>query len=389
MSRTPIGVCVLAVSLVATLCGCAGMGAGPAIPLGNDWTTVATSAQGPAGAAGSRPAATGMPVIKVPAQRESLEATLGVQVYWNSAGSRANMEADANRIFNYVVSMGANSVAINFFFFTDGEYPTHVYGIQGATPSPAIMAMVVRNAREHRLRVLLRPLLNEKNIQIIRGAWRGSIEPQSVSSWFQSYYRFLKPYFIAAQASGADAFNIGAELDSLAPDEPHWTALKVAAAKLFKGQFVYAVNYGRWQENPPYEPVRDAAVDAYPLLGLPDSATVTELTAAWVSWLHHEPESVLRRTVLQEVGIAAVSGAYAEPALPFPSGTPLDVAIQRKWFASACAAAKETHMAGIYFYAVNSTDHPSDRPAAASYAPGSFINRSDGIIKACFASGWS
>jgi hypothetical protein len=46
-------------------------------------------------------------------------------------------------------------------------------------------------------------------------------------------------------------------------------------------------------------------------------------------------------------------------------------------------------MAGIYFYDVNSTDHPSDRAAAASYAPGSFTDRSDGVIKACFASGWS
>ena len=47
-------------------------------------------------------------------------------------------------------------------------------------------------------------------------------------------------------------------------------------------------------------------------------------------------------------------------------------------------------MAGIYFYAVNSTDHPSDRAAARRATHlGSFINRSDGIIKACFASGWS
>ncbi len=388
MRRTPIGVCVLAASLVVTLCGCAGVGAGPAIPPGNDWTTVAASAPGVA-RAGSGPAADNMPVSKVPAQRSSLEATLGIQVYWNSAGSQANVEADANRIFNYVVRLGANSVAINFFFFTDGEYPTRVYGVQGTTPSPAVMTLVVRNAREHGLRVLLRPLLNEKNIETIRGDWRGSIEPQSVSSWFRSYYRFLKPYLIAARAGGANAFNIGAELDSLAPDEPDWTVLKAAAAKLFKGQLVYAVNYGRWQEHPPYEPVPDAAVDAYPQLGLSGSATVTELAAAWVSWLHHEPESVLRRTVLQEVGIAAVSGAYAEPALPAASGTPLDVAIQRKWFASACAAAKETHLAGIYFYAVNSTDHPSDRAAVASYAPGSFINRSDGVIEACFASGWS
>ena len=125
------------------------------------------------------------------------------------------MEADANRIFNYVVRLGANSVAINFFFFTDGEYPTHVYGVQGTTPSPATMAMVIRNAREHGLRVLLRPLLNEKNIGIISGDWRGSIEPQSVSSWFQSYYRFLKPYFIAAQASEANAFNTTSALNSI------------------------------------------------------------------------------------------------------------------------------------------------------------------------------
>ena len=52
------------------------------------------------------------------------------------------------------------------------------------------------------------------------------------------------------------------------------------------------------------------AVDAYPLLGLGDSATCGELTAAWVCWLHSRPESVLKRTVLQEVGIAAVAGAY-------------------------------------------------------------------------------
>ena len=382
---TPISVCVLVAALVAMLCGCAGVGAGPAIPPGNDWTTQATAAPD----AASRPALDGMPVSKVAAQRGKLNAALGIQVYWNSTGSRANMEADANRIFNYIVRLGANSVAINFFFFTNGEYPSYVYGVRGSTPSPTIMAMVVRNAREHGLRVLLRPLLNENNIAIINGAWRGSIEPQSVSSWFRSYYGFLKPYLIAAQQSGANAFNIGAELDSLAPDESGWTALKAAAAELFKGQLVYAVNYGRWQEDPPYEPEPDAAVDAYPLLGLGDSATRAELTAAWVSWLHHEPESVLRRTVLQEVGIAAVSGAYAEPARMAPRGTPLDVAIQQKWFASACAAAKKAHMAGIYFYDVNSTDHPSDRAAAASYAPGSFIDRSNGVIKACFASGWS
>ncbi len=56
-----------------------------------------------------------------------------------------------------------------------------------------------------------------------------------------------------------------------------------------------------------------------------------------MNWLRQHPDSVLRKTVLQEVGIAAVAGAYAEPALVAPSGTPIDVTIQRNcryeaWF---------------------------------------------------------
>lgn len=383
MSRTRLGASLLAAVIAATLCGCAGLEAAPAVPPYNDWTTLASPAP-------LRLFIDGVPVSEVTAQSGGLHASLGIQVYWNSVGPRAKLEADANRIFNYAVGLGANSVAIDFFFYTDGEHPSRVYGVPGSTPSPATIAMVVANAREHGLRVLVRPLLNDDNIKTIRGDWRGSIKPRSIGSWFESYYRFLRPYLAAAQESRTTAFGIDTELDSLAPDRHDWAGLEAAAAKLFKGQLAYAVNYGLWQEDRPDQPVPDAALDAYPLLGLTDSATAAELTTAWVSWLRrHRPEQVLKRTVLQEVGIAAVAGAYAGPALTAPSRAAPDVPVQRKWFAAACTAAKETTMAGIYFFDVNSSDNPSDRAAAARYAPGSFIDRSDGVIKACFASGWS
>jgi hypothetical protein len=384
VSGTRAAAKLLATAVVATLCGCAGLGAGPAVPVGNDWTALASPAPGTAQLIG------GMPVSKVTARSKRLTATLGIQVFWDSTGPRAKLAAEANRIFDYVVDLGANSVAIDFFFYTDGEHPRYVYGVPGSTPSPATIAMVIANAREHGLRVLVRPLLNDANITIVRGDWRGSIEPWSVASWFTSYYSFLRPYLAAAQQSKATAFGIDTELDSLAADHREWASLQAAAAKLFKGQLVYAVNYGLWQKDRPDEPVPDAAVDAYPLLGLPGSATVAELTAAWVSWLQgHRPAAVLKRTVLQEVGIAAVAGAYAGPALAAPGRAPVDLSVQRKWFAAACAAAKQAHLAGIYFFDVNSTDDPADLAAVARYAPGSFIGRSDGVIEACFASGWS
>lgn len=374
---------LLSLILATMLCGCAGLAAGPAVPPGNDWSTLPSPAP-------PKVYINGILVDQVSARSADLHASLGVQLYWNSSGSPKKLENEATRIFNYIVGLGANSTAINFPFYTNGEYPSRVYSVSSETPSPATIAMAVADARKHGLRVLVRPVLNDDNIKVITKDWRGSIEPEPLSAWFASYYRFLQPYLTAAQAGQANSFDIDTELDSLAADHGDWSSLQAKAATLFKGNIVYTVNYGLWQEDRPDEPVPDAAVDAYPQLNLRDDATVAELTSAWIAWLRgHRTESVLKKTVLQEVGIAAVAGAYAAPALTAPSGTRLDLSVQQKWFAAACAAAKQTHVAGLYFFDVNSTDNPSDRAAAASYAPGSFIDRSDGVIRACFASGWS
>jgi hypothetical protein len=366
-----------AVPSACALCACAGLGAAPAIPGGESWTAAASAAP--------HPDPTGASVYKVSAARQALTTALGIQVFW-APDTAASIAVDSNRIFNYIVGLGANSVGINFYFFTNGVDPTSVHGVRRRTPSPAIIGEIVAEARAHGLRVLVRPLLNEDNIIDARGDWRGSIQPPSLGAWFASYFRFLRPYLIAAQRAGATSFNVGSELDSLAQSKAEWTSLKAKAGRLFRGQLEYAVNYGRWQEDPPYEPVPDAAVDAYPQLGLGDHATARRMTAAWVRWLRNQPESVLRKTVLQEVGIAAAAGAYAQPAKVAPAGTPLDIPVQTKWFEAACAAAKRTGMAGIYFYDVNGTDQPS---AAADYPPGSFIGRGDRAIKACFTSKWS
>jgi hypothetical protein len=370
----------LAPVLAIVLGGCGGLAAGPGVPAGNDWTTVAPP----------KVFINGILADQVSESGASLRDSLGVQVYWNQIGPKKKMENQATRIFNYIVGLGANATAIDFPFYTNGEYPTHVYGMPGKTPSPALIALVVADARKHGLRVLVRPVLNDDNIKVVKDAWRGSIRPKSLSAWFGSYYDFLKPYLSAARKSQAGSFNIDTELDSLAPDKSYWARLQAKARKLFPGGLGYAVNYGLWEQDLLSTPVPNVAVDAYPQLGMKDNATVAELTAAWVSWLRgYRTQAVLKKTVLQEVGIAAVTGAYSAPAITPPDGTPLVLSIQRKWFAAACAAAKQTHVPGLYFFDVNSTDKPSGHAATSHYAPGSFVGRSDDTIKACFASGWT
>jgi hypothetical protein len=364
---------VALVGLAAAVTACANVGLAPRVPVAQDWTSL------PAAVAD----------VVTPAHQD-LKSTLGVQVVWQSDTPQVQTEAEANRIFNYVVGLGANEVGIDFYFFTDGADPTKVYPDPGVTPSPYTIGLIVASARQHGLRVLLRPLLNENNLGTAAGNWRGNIQPKSRSAWFTSYYAFLQPYLTIAQENHATGFAIGTELDSLASDKAQWSALEARAGYVYSGQLTFAINWDDWKKNARYEPVSPVAVDAYPTTTLSQQATVPELTAAWMKWLLRQPEPTLKKTVLQEVGIAPNDGAYADPAGYGAAEPQVNGNIQRRWFAAACAAAKRTHVAGLFYWTVYDTDQPGE-PASLldSTRTLSFTSVSDNVIKACFATGWS
>jgi hypothetical protein len=370
-------------AIIAAVAGCDGVGVAPAVPQSQDWIVAPPMTN----LAPVAPALINGPGTMVVSEaRQRLHKDLGVQVFWSSDTSPARTAAEADRMFNYVVWLGANSVGIDFNFYTNGVNPTYVYSEPGSTASPATIGLVIANARKHGLRVLVRPLLNEDNLA--GHAWRGAIHPVSATQWFASYMTFLKPYFVEAQHHKASSFAVGAELESLTADKSQWATLDTDAAELFSGQLTYAYNWGSWENGSSFAPAPSTGVDAYPPFKLGVSATVPQLTSAWVHWLHSRSAKALKSAVMQEVGIAPVVGAYTDPSKLAASGTRIDAKIQRSWFAAACDAAKETHVAGMYFYNVYNTDQPT-RPVDITSPTGSFVDISDTIIRACFASGWS
>src|SRR5262245_18566493 len=161
---------------------------------------------------------------------------------------------------------------------------------------------------------MLRPIIDEKNITGYPNAWRGSIEPKNVSAWFASYLETLMPYLVASEAAGAHMFVVGTELDSLVDRAAPWRILMPAAAEVFSGGLSYADNWGEWASGRPAIAGAVPGLDAYPQLGLADSATVAQITNAWTRWLQKRPAE-LTSTVVQEIGIAATPGAYRLPAL--------------------------------------------------------------------------
>ncbi|MEY9906703.1 hypothetical protein ABIA35_002925 [Catenulispora sp. MAP12-49] len=319
-----------------------------------------------------------VPATKAPA------AQLGIDVYWHTPTDPAKARGAAAPILNYVVGLHANSIALAFPIFTDGARPTRVYTDPASTPDPATLGALVAAAKARGLRVTVRPLIDETDISVTPGQWRGSIVPADADAWFASYRSVLDPYLAAAQTVHADEFVLGAELNSLI-HAPQWQDVYTDAAARFHGELSYADNWDTWArgEAPPAIPT--IGLDAYPPVDLPDTATVGELTTAWTAWLQHRSAATLAATVIQEVGIPAQPGVFKTPYVWGVSGAPITPAIQQNWFAAACQSARSLGMPGLYYWSVDSTDPLNGH----SDSPGSFVGRGDSAIKECFADPWN
>jgi Glycoside Hydrolase Family 113 len=363
--------------LTGLLTSCARLG--PSIPAAPPGPT--SSSSSPAASAG---AAAALAVPHVSAAAGATTAQLGVQVYWHEVTDDEAVKGNADRLFDYAIGLGANSIGISFPIYTDGVQPTRVYTRDRVTPTPDSLQVVIGEAKARGLRVMLRPLIDEENIKDGAGAWRGTIKPRNITAWFASYQATMMPFLTAAEAAHADMFVLGSELDSLVGQAARWHALQAAAAAVFNGRLAYADNWTQWVTGRPGVSGVDPGLDAYPQLHLPDSATVAQIAAAWIAWFQRRPPE-LTRTVVQEVGIAATPGAYKEPAAWGKPGQTLAPRIQANWFAGACGAVKSLHMSGIYFW---NLDAWADPTKAATYTTGSFIGRGDSAIKTCFAAGW-
>jgi hypothetical protein len=376
--RIPAGV-IIAVALVTVASACS-------IPSRPAWwpkpKRSVTVAAKPA------PSPTPVPTVAEPWQPGMRQ--LGIQVYWTenpNDQSDAVVEAKARRLINYAISLNANSIAISFPFYTYGITSDQVYADPGTTPTPRQIADFLTVANQSHIRVTIRPILNE-DVLVAQNplAWRGSIQPESVSAWFQSYQQLLMPYAVAAQQGHAATFVIGTELESL-ETEPEWSGLVSEIQSVYTGQLAYDENYTEFADGDQDLPLPGHNVDAYPGFDLPDDASISALTQAWESWIGAHREVVIQQMLLSEVGIAAVPGAYQSPGAWIGTvNAPIDVQVQANWYQAVCnAVAAENVGGGIYWWEINFDADPAN-PAPFESDRLTFVGRPAAqVIQSCFA----
>jgi hypothetical protein len=303
----------------------------------------------------------------------------------NTLDSAAVIRAKARRIINYAISLDANSIILSFPFYTYSIASDKLF-TDNSTPSPAHIAIFLDEAAKSGIRITLRPILNEDSLLAQNpNAWRGLVEPTNRTAWFESYRKLLIPYAAVAAEGHAETFVIGTELASLEGD-PRWPELIRNIRSVFPGQLAYDENYVEYEQYDSNLPLSVVDVDAYPRFQLPDSATVRQLTRAWELWLGTHALAVRRQTILNEVGITALSGAYSNPARWFGvQQLPFVPTMQSHWFNAVCRAVLKERIGGLYWWEVDFDANPSD-PAPFQSNKITFLGRpAQKQVKACFA----
>jgi hypothetical protein len=312
---------------------------------------------------------------------------LGINVYWlaNAKDPADVINAKARRIINYAIGLNANSIVLSFPFYTYSITSNALYA-SVQTPSPAHIALFLKEAAASGVRVTLRPILNEDNLVVENpNAWRGDIEPTDPGAWFTSYQQLLMPYATVAAAGHAETFVVGTELNSVEQD-PRWPALIQNIRSVFTGELAYDENFDEFQQKDANLPVPVFGVDAYPRFQLTDSATVDQLSGAWEQWLSTHTLAVRERTILSEVGITPVAGSYSDPGHWYGvQQDPIMPIMQSRWFNAVCDAASAEHLGGLYWWEIDFDADPAN-PVPFQSNKITFLGRpAQQQVQACFA----
>jgi len=301
--------------------------------------------------------------------------------------SLQQLNREATSYGSFVSSLNANAVTLVFPLFTRSIHSNVITTTpfspgDAPTPSPQALAAVVRGLESQGLRVTLRPLLNERRLG---SQWRGLIVPANPAAWFRSYEAVLRPYLEVARTTNIDGIVIQSELSNLARD-PHWASFVAWVRDYFRGQLMWDMSVNQIMTGAP-SPTIQNWYDFYPRVpSATPGSSVSDLVAGWNTFASaYTFPANAAGSVLGEVGILAIDGAYAQSSLKALTGT-FDQTIQANWFTAGCQFAKAHGYRGITFWALYlSASVPSMTMPTPAY-PSSLQPAGLAAIKTCFAS---
>lgn len=311
---------------------------------------------------------------------------VGVNLYVKDNYSLKDVTEWGERDLKYIAdTLKLKAVAIDWDYNVPSDGSDVVETSRTRTPTIADLTELTNVAKSYGLRVEYRALfaINDSDSR------DGSIVPRHIGAWLDSLLSTETPALKLAEDEHVSEFVAGTEMASV-DRSAQWGGFFKKAAKIYKGSLSYASWGGRsdpdsggfFDKHRVDLPISDLGATAYPPIDLTRNASVAELTKAWKHFLTaHTPESVLRRTAIDEIGIPALSGSYHDPWQWDNLSGNADPTVQARWFEAACDAVTAEHMRGIYFW----SEPLNDDPAKPFKSLVGFLGRPESLnaIKSC------
>lgn len=226
-------------------------------------------------------------------------------------------------------------------------------------PTPEALEQGIRAARAMGFHVFVVPL-----VTVGAAGWAGLIhyhDPVLTAQWFQSYWRTLQPYVVAAAQGGADQFAIGTEMMYLevwaAP--ALWNTLISETHLLFPGTLTYDMNFtsvttqfASWWENPD---LTYLGISEYSSLmavdGRLDPASAVPL---WRAEIGAGLDAFARRLgkplIISEIGYTNSANTFYRPYRGTPTSPPDPAEQAAGYNATLANVLPDPLIQGVYFW---------------------------------------
>jgi len=265
------------------------------------------------------------------------------------------LSARSDRSLDELQSLGVDSVAIvPYAFMADPSRvtPLAVPERAGSETDEAVIH-AIDSAKSRGMTVLLKP-----QIWLSR-SWPGEIEPcgpEGEERFFREYGRWIRHYALMAENHGVELLAIGTELSNMTRGRTsRWETLIRDIRILYRGQLVYAANWGDEVEQVGFWPLLDfIGVDFYYPLSSEDSPSDEALRAGFERSL--EPIRALSRrlskpVLLTEIGYASTRSPWKSPHASDHEREPSPEHQARAYEAVFAALADETSwLRGMYWW---------------------------------------
>lgn len=230
-----------------------------------------------------------------------------------------------------------NSVSLVFPFNQENSSASVVSSSETITPSKKAMRLFIREAHKRNMVVMLRPIMDESNLEPLSGEWRGNINPTDRKRWMESYSAMILDYATFAEEEKVEMYSIGTELPSMLTEKDAWATLADETRTVYKGKLLYAFN---WNEPFDYE-----LVNKLDYIGFDAFYPIDEPNAeAWsdtMNQMRKYKDETGKPVIFTEVGTRSQVESYKNPWAWFTASAVSQEA-QADYFRSVCEASANT-----------------------------------------------